>query len=295
MRILVNGKDGQLGKSFLKLVKQNRHNHFALLDFVFIGKKHLDFSNSESIVEYFEKNKFDIVINCAAYTKVDQAEDDEIQANQINNIAVKQIAKMAKKYNMRLIHFSTDFVFDGEKNKPYQEDDKTSPLGVYGKTKLAGEISLMSIMKSNAIIIRTSGVYSEYGKNFVKTIIKLSEKNENLNVISDQIGSPTYAGDLASAIIEIITSDKFISTNKPSEIYHYSNDGEISWYDFAREVVTICNIDCIVNPIDSIDYPLPAKRPKYSLLNKKKITTEFGISIMDWRKSLNICLKNLKT
>ena len=150
-------------------------------------------------------------------------------------------------------------------------------------------------MKSNAIIIRTSGVYSEFGNNFVKTILKLSQKNNYLNIISDQIGTPTYASDLANTILEIITNEKFISNDKPSEIYHYSNDGEISWYEFAKEIVEICKIDCIVNPIHSSDYPLPAKRPKYSLLNKEKISTEYDISIKDWRESLRICLKNLKT
>jgi dTDP-4-dehydrorhamnose reductase len=295
MKILVTGKDGQLGQSFQRLVKFESQKISTNFNFVFIGREDLDFSESNFIFKYFKKNKYDLILNFAAFTNVDKAEASKTKSDKVNHIAVDAIAQMAVKYKMRLIHISTDFVFDGNSNKPYTETDKTSALNVYGAGKLAGEKALLSKMKSNAIIIRTSGVYSEFGNNFVKTILKLSKKNKNLNVISDQIGAPTYASDLASAIIEIITSDKFISTSKPSEIYHYSNEGEISWYDFAREIVKICNIDCIVNPIASIDYPLPAKRPKFSLLNKQKIETEFGISIIDWRESLSICLKNLQT
>lgn len=295
MKILVTGKDGQLGQSFQRVVNFSSQKNIANYNFVFTGRKDLDFSDSDFIFEFFKKNNYDLILNFAAFTNVDQAETSITKANLVNHIAVDAIAQMAVMYKMRLIHISTDFVFDGNNNKPYLETDKASALNVYGAGKLAGENALMSKMKSNAIIIRTSGVYSEFGNNFVKTILKLSKKNKNLNVISDQIGAPTYAGDLATAILEIITNDKFISTNRPSEIYHYSNEGEVSWYEFASEIVKICNIDCIINPIASIDYPLPAKRPKYSLLNKKKISTEFDICIMDWRESLNVCLKNLKT
>ena len=295
MRILVTGRDGQLGQSLQKLVDEKNTTSHIDDTFSFIGKEDLDFVDSNCINDFFEKNRFDIVINCAAFTNVDKAETDKFNANLINHIAVQEIAKMSLKYNMRLIHISTDFVFDGHQNRPYIETDKVSPLNIYGESKLSGEVSLLSIMKTNGIIIRTSGVYSEFRNNFVKTIINLAKKNNQLNIISDQIAAPTYASDLANAIIEIITSDKFISTNRPSEIYHYSNEGEISWYKFAREIVKICNIDCIVNPIASINYPLQAKRPKYSLLDKKKIAREFDIRIMDWRESLNICLKNLKT
>ena len=295
MKVLVMGKDGQLGQSFQRLVNFNTQKTIANYNFVFTGREDLDLSNSNIIFEYFEENKYDLILNFAAFTNVDVAETSISKADMVNHIAVKAIAKMAMKHKMRLIHISTDFVFDGTKNKPYLETDKASAINVYGKGKLAGENALMSNMKSNAIIIRTSGVYSEFGNNFVKTIIKLSQKNNYLNIISDQIGTPTYASDLANTILEIITNEKFISNDKPSEIYHYSNDGAISWYEFAKEIVEICKIDCIVNPIPSSDYPLPAKRPKYSLLNKEKISTEYDISIKDWQESLSICLKNLKT
>ena len=271
MRILVTGKDGQLGQSFQRLIKLNIHKKISNYSFVFIGRKDLDLSHTDSIIYYFKKNKYDLILNFAAFTNVDQAETSKINANLINHIAVKTFARMAVKYKMRLIHISTDFVFDGKKNKPYIETDNASALNEYGVSKLAGENALMSIMKSNAIIIRTSGVYSEFGNNFVKTILNLSQNNKYLNVVSDQIGTPTYASDLANTILEIITNDKFTLTDINSEIYHYSNDGETSWYNFAKEIVEIGGIDCDVNPILSRDYPLPAKRPHYSLLNKEKI------------------------
>ena len=286
MKVLVMGKDGQLGQSFQRLVNFNTQKTIANYNFVFTGREDLDLSNSNIIFEHFEENKYDLILNFAAFTNVDEAETSKSKADMVNHIAVKAIAKMAMKHKMRLIHISTDFVFDGTKNKPYLETDKASAINVYGKGKLAGENALMSNMKSNAIIIRTSGVYSEFGNNFVKTIIKPSQKNNYLNIISDQIGTPTYASDLANTILEIITNEKFIYNDKPSEIFHYSNDGEISWYEFAKEIVEICKIDCFVNPIHSSDYPLPAKRPKYSLLNKEKISKEYDITIKDWRDSL---------
>ena len=294
MRILVTGKDSQLGQSFQRLVNSKIQVAVSNHKFVFTGREDLDLNNSDFIFEYFNKNKYDLILNFAAYTNVDQAETCKNKANLVNNFAVNAIAKIAVKNKMRVIHISTDFVFDGKKNKPYLETDGASPLNVYGASKLAGENALMSLMKSNAIIIRTSGVYSEFGNNFVKTILKLSQKNKYLNIISDQIGAPTYASDLAKTILEIISVENFATIDKPSEIYHYSNDGEISWYDLAKEIVKICKIDCIVNPIDSTDYPLPAKRPKYSLLDKNKISKDYDITLKDWRESLIVCLKNLK-
>lgn len=295
MRILVTGKDGQLGQSFQRLIKLNIYKNLSNVSFVFSGRKDLDLSDTDSIICYFEKNKYDLILNFAAFTNVDQAENSKSKANLINHIAVETFAKMAVKYKMRLLHISTDFVFDGKKNEPYLETDNASALNEYGVSKLAGENALMSIMKSNAIIIRTSGVYSEFGNNFVKSILNLSQNNKYLNIISDQVGTPTYASDLANTILEIITNDNFTLTDKKSEIYHYSNDGETSWYNFAKEIVEMGRIDCIVNPILSRDYPLPAKRPKYSLLNKDKISKEYDISIKNWRDSLKVCLKNLET
>ena len=293
MRILVTGKDGQLGQSFQRLIDEKNSASQNDNTFIFIGKEDLDFVDSNCINDYFRKNSFDVVINCAAYTNVDKAESDKFNANLVNYVAVKEIAKMSLKYSMRLIHVSTDFVFDGHQNRPYNESDKTSPLNIYGESKLAGELALFSIMKVNGMIIRTSGVYSEFRNNFVKTILNLAKKNNYLNIISDQVGAPTYANDLANAILHIINSNKFSKMNQPTEIFHYSNDGAISWYDFALEIIDLYEIKCTINPIKTHEYPLPAKRPKYSLLNKNKIIEEFGVDVHNWRDSLKICLKNL--
>ena len=289
MFILVTGANGQLGKSIKNLVEINKISN----NFVFISRNQLDLSFLNNIKSYLEGQNFDLIINCAAYTKVDQAEHDEKQANLINHLAVKKIAEVAKKNSIKLIHISTDFVFDGLKHDAYLESDFTSPLNVYGKTKLAGENAILSTMKFNAIIIRTSWVYSEYGNNFVDTILRLIQKSGKLNIINDQIGSPTYATDLAQVILNIIKSDKFISLDKVSEIYHYSNEGECSWYDFAKEIVTLSGANCSINPINTEDYPLAAKRPKYVLMSKKKISKEFDLKVSFWKDSLQRCMKNL--
>jgi len=289
MSILVTGANGQLGKSIKKLVKINKISH----DFTFISRNHLDLSFLNNIDDYFSGQKFNVIINCAAYTEVDKAEHDEYQANLINHLAVKKIAEIAEINGIKLIHISTDFVFDGFKRDPYLESDTTSPLNSYGKTKLAGENAILSIMKFNAIIIRTSWVYSEYGNNFVDTILRLIQNGGKLNIISDQTGSPTYANDLAQTIYNITKSDKFIKFEKPSEIYHYSNDGECSWYDFAKEIVNISEYNCIVNPINTHDYHSVAIRPKHVLMSKKKISKEFDLKISFWKDSLQNCMKNL--
>ena len=197
MRILVTGKNGQLGKSIHKLVTNIEQTD----DFVFVGREELDLSNENNIARYFENNVFDTIINCAAYTAVDKAEKEVVLANQINHLVVSQLAQIAKNQQAKLIHISTDYVFDGESDKPYIETDETNPINVYGKTKLAGEKALQRIMSTDAIIIRTSWVYSEYGNNFVKTMLRLGKERDELNVVSDQIGSPTYATDLANAIL----------------------------------------------------------------------------------------------
>jgi dTDP-4-dehydrorhamnose reductase len=291
MFILVTGASGQLGRSIKSLVEKNKINH----SFIFISRDQLDLSYLKSIQSYFKDHKFDLIINCAAYTKVDKAELDEKQANLINHLAVKKIAEIAKYNNIKLIHISTDFVFDGLKNQPYFESDNTSPLNIYGKTKLAGENAILSIMKSNAIIIRTSWVYSEYGNNFVDTILKLIQKGIDLNIVSDQIGTPTYASDLGQAILNIIKSDRFIAFEGATEIYHYSNEGECSWHNFAKEIVNISGINCTINPINTEDYPTAAKRPKHVLMSKRKISKEFDLKINFWKDSLKNCMKNLQT
>ena len=294
MRILVIGKNGQVGQTIQNLVNITSDTNYSNYDFVFVGRDELDLSNVRNIQAYFKKNKFDVVINCAAYTKVDQAEVNENDATLINHIAVREVATIAKKYNMKLIHISTDFVFDGKKREPYIESDKTSPLNIYGKTKLAGELDAISIMKFNAVVLRSSWIYSEYGNNFVDTIIKNATLKGQLNIISDQFGTPTYANDLAQTIIDILNKFKFNEREMPSEMYHYSNEGECTWFDFAKEIVDILQIDCNLSPITSDDYPQLAKRPKYSVLSKKKISEEFDLNINYWKDSLKSCLQNLK-
>ena len=293
MRVLVTGKRGQLGQSIQKLVDKKIINKINNYDFIFVGRDELDLGRAEKIISYFDENKFDIIINCAAFTRVDEAQTNHKQANLVNYMAVKEIAKIAKKSNMSLIHISTDFVFDGLKNQPYIETDVASPLNIYGETKFDGEIALLSIMKLNAIILRTGWVYSEYGNNFVDTVLNLAKKNNSLSIVSDQIGTPTYVEDLAQTILTIICSSNFLENDKPSEIYHFSNEGECSWYDFAAEIVNIKEINCIVNPINTDDYPLPAIRPKYSVMNKGKIANEFDLIINHWKDSLKICLRRL--
>jgi dTDP-4-dehydrorhamnose reductase len=294
MRILVTGKNGQVGQSIQNIVNKTSSTDLKDYDFVFIGRDELDLSEAASIQAYFEKNKFDMAINCAAYTSVEQAEVEENDANLINFLAVKEIATIAKKNNMKLIHISTDFVFDGDKSQPYIETDTTSPKNIYGRTKLAGELAAISIMKFNAIVLRSSWIYSEYGNNFVDTIIKNAKLKGQLDIISDQIGTPTYAYDLAQTIINILSKDKSRKREMTSQIYHYSNEGECTWFDFAKEIIDILKIDCNLNPITTDDYPQLAKRPRYSVLSKKKISEEFDLNINNWKDSLKHCLNNIE-
>lgn len=293
MRVLVTGKNGQLGRSIKKIVDEKKITNLSNYNFTFIGRKELNLEYIESIKSYFEVNEFNIIINCAAYTKVDKAEENQQQANLINHTAVKELATIAKTKNIKLIHISTDFVFNGLSKKPYTENDATSPLNIYGETKLAGEQAVMSISKSNALIIRTGWVYSEFGNNFVKTILNLAKKNDALDIVSDQFGTPTYAYNLAFLILYIITTDKFLENNMLSEILHYSNEGKSSWYDFAKEIISISGINCNLNPIGTKDYPLIAKRPNYSILSNKKVSEEYDVKIEHWKEALKTCLKNL--
>ena len=284
MRILVTGKNGQLGRSIHKVVSNNEQTN----EFVFAGRKELDLSDRNSITHYFEGNAFDIIINCAAYTAVDKAEEEQDLANRINYLAVKQLAQIVKKQQAKLIHISTDYVFDGESDKPYIETDATNPINAYGRTKLAGEQALQEIMPTDAIIIRTSWVYSEYGNNFVKTMLRLGKERDELNIVSDQIGSPTYATDLAEIILKIINNTNYRNKKKSTEIYHYSNEGEISWYDFAKEVFELADIQCRVNPITTGEYPTPAQRPKNTVMQNDKIARIFGLKIANWKTSLGL-------
>lgn len=288
MKVLVIGKNGQLGKSIHKIIKNKKQ----INNFIFIGREELDFSNTQLIHSFFKNKKFDIIINCAAYTAVDKAEKEFDLVNQINNLAVKELAKISKTFNSKLIHISTDYVFDGKKIKPYLETDLTNPINIYGKTKCDGEKSLKEVMIFNAIIIRTSWVYSEFGNNFLKSIIKLGKKNNELKIVSDQIGSPTYAADLAATIIEIIKNKTFVKKNFSTEIYHYSNLGNISWFDFAEEIFRLTKIQCKIKPILTENYFTSAKRPKNSILNKSKIFKRYNLKGRLWKSSLKMCIKS---
>ncbi|MFV0555225.1 MAG: dTDP-4-dehydrorhamnose reductase [Mangrovibacterium sp.] len=283
-KILIIGSNGQLGSEIKSL--SGLETDF---EFLFTDVQELDATDFQALQLYCEENKPDFIVNCAAYTAVDIAETDVDLAKLINVSIPKYIGRVAKATKTRVIHISTDYVFDGMSYLPYVEDDLVGPNSVYGKTKLNGEIALIK-EESKAIIIRTSWLYSSFGKNFVKTMIKLGEEREQLSVIADQVGTPTYARDLAEAIIAII---KQAEDNWQPGIYHYSNEGVASWYDFAKQIHELGNISCTVYPISTEDYPTPAKRPSYSILNKSKIKNTFGITIPYWRDSLKSCLNTL--
>ena len=287
LNILVTGSNGQLGSEIKELSSNYQYK------FYFTDKKELDISNLQDIRKYIIENNIDTIINCAAYTAVDKAEDkaeDEKElANKINHIAVKNLAMLSNEFSLKLIHISTDYVFDGTNFKPYTEDDTTNPQSVYGQSKLDGEKAILEYNLKNSIIIRTSWVYSFYGNNFVKTMLRLGKEKESLGVIFDQIGTPTYAKDLAKNILEILPK---INTQKV-EIYNFSNEGVVSWYDFAKEIMKMAKLPCQINPIETFQYPTPAKRPHYSLLNKSKIKKDFGIVIPYWKDGLDDCLKRL--
>ena len=307
--ILVTGKNGQLGQSLQKLVEDSSLSlgMTAGMVFTFVGRDELDLTFSDSISAFFSNQRFDAIINCAAYTAVDKAESEPKLADQINHIAVAQLAEIAKQQAIPLIHISTDYVFNGQNFKPYVETDVTEPQNVYGLTKLKGEQAMQASGCAGAII-RTSWVYSEFGSNFVKTMLRLGKERDSLNVIFDQVGSPTYATDLANAILKLLChlerSEGSTSNTQDSsplaqndggmEIYHFSNEGVCSWYDFAKAIFVCSAIDCEVSPIETKDYPTPAKRPHYSLMNKAKIKQIPGLVVPYWRDSLKNCLKELE-
>ena len=282
--ILVTGSKGQLGSEIKELSSNYDYNFF------FTDRTTLDISDKNAIQEFVNSNNINTIINCAAYTAVDQAEDDEVNADKINHQAVKNIAMLSNEFGIKLIHISTDYVFDGKNFKPYNEDDTTNPQGIYGKTKLDGENIIKEYNLKNSIIIRTSWVYSSFGANFVKTMMRLGSERDSLGVIFDQVGTPTYARDLAKAILDIVPN---INSEKV-EIYNYSNEGVLSWYDFARDIMDIAKLECQVNPIETKEYPTPAARPHYSLLNKAKIKKDFNITIPYYKDSLKECIEKLK-
>ena len=274
--ILVTGGNGQLASCIKDVEKQ-----YDDLNIIYTDYLELDICDLDQVKSFFESNKqINYCINCAAYTAVDKAETEAEKAFEINATGAKNLAYVCNDHGAVLIHVSTDFVFDGEKNEPYTETDVANPISVYGASKLQGEVEIQQALKEY-FIIRTSWLYSEYGNNFMKTMLRLAETRDGISVVSDQIGTPTYAGDLAEIIIQIINT----KTEKYG-IYHYSNEGVASWFEFAKEIFKLTKNKIKVNPIPSIEYLTPAKRPKYSVLDKKKIIDVFKIDIPFWRDSL---------
>lgn len=284
MNILVTGSAGQLGHSLRDIAADSANRY------IFTDVAELDITDKSAIIRMMESENIKLVINCAAYTNVDKAEDDFDTANLINNTAVRNLAESCKQFGATLIHVSTDYVFDGSSNIPYTEDMPLAPLGVYGVTKLHGE---QAVLESGCdyIIIRTSWLYSEYGKNFVKTMMMLTEERETLNVVFDQAGTPTYAGDLARVIYNIVENNKYKGNNG---IYHFSNEGVCSWYDFAHEISELARTECDIRPCHSNEFPSKVNRPHYSVLDKTKIKTTFGLTIPYWKDSLRVCISNLQ-
>jgi dTDP-4-dehydrorhamnose reductase len=283
LNILVTGSTGQLGSEIKELSKDYSYNFF------FTDRKILDITNKDDIKNFVESKNINIIINCAAYTAVDKAESDIENVDLVNRKAVKKLAKISKELNIKLIHISTDYVFDGKNFRPYCEEYQTNPKGVYSKSKLDGENEMIKINPKNSVIIRTSWLYSFYGNNFVKTMLRLGREKESLGVIFDQVGTPTYAAHLAKLILDILPQIK----NDKVEIYNYSNEGVLSWYDFAKEIMKMAKLNCKINPIETFQYPTPAIRPHFSLLNKAKIKNTFNIEIPYWKDGLDDCLKRL--
>lgn len=282
--ILVTGGNGQLGSELKELA-----SNFTDYNFLFTDVSDLDITAHDDVRKFIEVNNINVIINCAAYTAVDKAESEPELANTINHLAVANLAQIAKKNSIKLIHISTDYVFDGTNHKPYVETDTPNPQSVYGKTKLDGELAMRKINPSNSIIIRTSWVYSKFGNNFVKTMIRLAETRDEISVVADQIGSPTNAKDLAETILNLLSKLE----NTTVEIFHYSNEGICSWYDFAKSIFQKADINIKVNAIESFQYPTPAYRPFYSVLNKFNIKNWLQIEIPYWKDSLTSCLKEI--
>jgi len=283
VKVLVIGSEGQLGLELKKI-----SNNFDSLSWIFSTIRTLDLFKLDTIISFLNNINPSIIINCAAYTGVDKAESEPKLANTINYNAVKIISKWTSNNKKKLIHISTDYVFDGLSNIPLSENSKTKPVNEYGSSKLKGEVACLK-NDPNSIVIRTSWLYSSFGKNFVKTMIDLMKKNNSVKVVNDQIGSPTYAYDLAKVIIEIILNNK----NK-SGLFHYSNEGEITWFEFARSIRELYNLDCEIIGVSSKEFKTLAKRPKYSLLNKSKIKTTFNLEIPNYKESLKDCIEIIK-
>lgn len=287
-KILVTGSNGQLGSELRELSAE-----YANYSFTFTDVTELDITDIKGLNDFFSKEKYDFVINCAAYTAVDAAESNQDMAFKLNTTAVDLLVEMAEKYGFFFVQISTDYVFDGEKNVPYVEEDVPIPSSTYGKTKLEAE-RLIIYSDINAIVIRTAWLYSTYGKNYVKSMIKYGNERDEMNIVFDQVGTPTYARDLADTILKIIP--QLQKMEKPyREIFHFTNDGVCSWYDFTKHIYNHEGIKCKVNPIRTSDYPTPAQRPAYSVLDKSKIKKTFGIDIPYWTDSLDAMLNKLNS
>ena len=284
-KILVTGASGQLGSSIKIISARYDQFHFEYTDVA-----ELDITNSSSVIDYFRESMPDYVINCAAYTAVDKAESEADLCYLLNAEAVRNLAEASAVVKARLIHISTDYVFRGSGHKPYSENDAPDPQSVYGKSKLKGEMYLMN--NPDAIIIRTSWLYSQFGNNFLKTMIRYGKEKDELRVVDDQKGSPTFAPDLADAILKIISQTK--EGSYKSGIYHYCNTGVTSWFGFAKKIIEKTNLPCRVIPIETKDYPTAAPRPPYSVLDSEKIVSSFEIRIPSWETSLNTCIEFLK-
>lgn len=284
--ILITGANGQLGQAIKKVA-----TGFPAFNFVYTDYTELDITDTEAIDTIFATQEIHGCINCAAYTAVDKAESDEEMAFKLNFEAALNLADACANYNAQLIHISTDYVFDGKSNRPYTEEDEANPDSIYGSSKLRGEAAAIGTNPAT-IVIRTSWLYSEFGMNFVKRMRELMQEKESLNVVFDQVGTPTYAVDLAQVILTVLSKVYDVPASYGG-VYHYSNEGVISWYDFAVAIKELTNAACTILPVTSDKYPTAAKRPAYSVFNKQKIKDTFGLQIPYWRNSLKVCLKNL--
>ncbi len=281
--ILVTGSKGQLGNEIRILAPS-----YPQFNFIFTDIEELDICNRRSVDDFFAAHKIDFLINCAAYTAVDKAEDDRLMCYQINKDAVGYLGEASARHGVKMLHISTDYVFDGKSYIPYTEEMPVSPASVYGQSKAGGEQLLASVLH-DAVIVRTSWLYSSFGNNFVKTMLRLGRERTSLQVVFDQVGTPTYAADLADALLQIISAGKLIPG-----IYHYSNEGVCSWYDFALAIFKLAKIECDVLPINSKDYPTKTPRPHYSVLNKQKVKSTYNLRIAHWEDSLRLCIQKLE-
>lgn len=287
MNVLVIGANGQLGSEIKALQQQYKHWKFLFADL-----PEVDITNKEAVEQYIVAHNVNAMVNCAAYTAVDKAETDIETATKVNELGPKLLAALSKQYQLKFVHISTDFVFKGDYYLPYTEDDETSSESVYGITKRNGELKALEAYPET-VVIRTAWLYSQFGNNFVKTMRTLGKDRTSLNVVYNQIGTPTWAADLALVVLTVLS--KLEQGENLKGVYHYSNEGVASWYDFAVEIMKLSNLDCKVFPIEAIDYPTPAPRPAFSVLNKKKIKKDLAIDIPYWKESLVKCIQLLET